>query len=102
MGALEYEPADKESNLYGEVELDSLSGEVNRILDGEVVSSTPLAPTMSDNGGDALGDSWGKWENRQGLKAFISAGKHEAHLNFRDPERIGCSFNYFRLTPVAD
>ena len=35
MGALEYEPAVEDSDLYGEVELDSLSGEVDRILEGE-------------------------------------------------------------------
>ena len=35
MGALEYEPAAEDSDLYGDVELDSLSGEVDRILDGE-------------------------------------------------------------------
>ena len=35
MGALEYEPAAGDSDLYGDVELDSLSGEVDRILDGE-------------------------------------------------------------------
>ena len=35
MGALEYEPADGDSDLYGDIELDSLSGEVDRILDGE-------------------------------------------------------------------
>lgn len=35
MGALEYEPATGDSDLYGDIELDSLSGEVDRILDGE-------------------------------------------------------------------
>ena len=37
MGALEYEPSvgDGDSDLYGDIELDSLSGEVDRILDGE-------------------------------------------------------------------
>lgn len=35
MGALEYEPAVEDSDLYGDVELDSLSGEVDRILEGE-------------------------------------------------------------------
>ena len=35
MGALEYEPAAGDSDLYGDIELDSLSGEVDRILDGE-------------------------------------------------------------------
>ena len=35
MGALEYEPAAEDSDLYGDVELDSLSGEVDRILEGE-------------------------------------------------------------------
>ena len=35
MGALEYEPAAEDSDLYGDIELDSLSGEVDRILAGE-------------------------------------------------------------------
>ena len=35
MGALEYEPAAEDSELYGDIELDSLSGEVDRILAGE-------------------------------------------------------------------
>ena len=35
MGALEYEPAAEDSDLYGDIELDSLSGEVDRILEGE-------------------------------------------------------------------
>jgi serine/threonine-protein kinase HipA len=48
MGALEYEPADKESDLYGEVELDSLSGEVDRILDGE--ESSVLDELLKLNG----------------------------------------------------
>ena len=48
MGALEYEPADKESDLYGEIELDSLSGEVDRILDGE--ESSVLDELLKLNG----------------------------------------------------
>ena len=35
MGALEYEPAAEDSDFYGDIELDSLSGEVDRILEGE-------------------------------------------------------------------
>ena len=35
MGALEYEPADEESDEFGEVELDSLSGEVDKIVRGD-------------------------------------------------------------------
>ena len=35
MGALEYEPADEETDAFGEVELDSLSGEVNKIVRGD-------------------------------------------------------------------
>ena len=35
MGALEYEPAAGNPDQYGDIELDSLSGEVDRILDGE-------------------------------------------------------------------
>ena len=34
MGALEYEPADEEADEFGEVELDSLSGEVDKIVRG--------------------------------------------------------------------
>lgn len=34
MGALEYEPADEEADEFGEVELDSLSGEVDKIVSG--------------------------------------------------------------------
>jgi len=34
MGALEYEPADDEADEFGEVELDSLSGEVDKIVSG--------------------------------------------------------------------
>ena len=74
---------------------------VDLIIDGETVASCPLAPTMADNGGDAQGDSWDQWETRSGLQAVIKAGKHEVHLGFRDPERIGCSFNYFTIRPLA-
>ena len=35
MGALEYEPAAEDFNLYGDVELDFLSSEVDKILEGE-------------------------------------------------------------------
>ena len=73
----------------------TLSAEL--IIDGQTVDSCPLAPTMADAGGDEVGDSWDKWENRSGLKAYISAGKHELHIAFRDPERIGCNFNYFNI-----
>ena len=79
----------------------SKSFSVELIIDGKVVASCPLAPTMADNGGDALGDSWDQWETRSGLKAYISAGKHEVHLGFRDPARIGGSFNYFTIRPLA-
>ena len=48
MGALEYEPAAGDSDLYGDIELDSLSGEVNRILDGE--ESTVLDELLKLNG----------------------------------------------------
>ena len=48
MGALEYEPADKEADLYGEIELDSLAGEVERILDGE--ESSVLDELLKLNG----------------------------------------------------
>ena len=34
MGALEYEPADEEADEFGKVELDSLSGEVDKIVRG--------------------------------------------------------------------
>ncbi|MBE6357852.1 MAG: type II toxin-antitoxin system HipA family toxin [Lentisphaerae bacterium] len=48
MGALEYEPAAGDSALYGDIELDSLSGEVDRILDGE--ESTVLDELLKLNG----------------------------------------------------
>ena len=48
MGALEYEPAAEDSDLYGDIELDSLSGEVDRILDGE--ESTVLDELLKLNG----------------------------------------------------
>ena len=48
IGALEYEPADRDAELYGEIELDSLSGEVDRILDGE--ESTVLDELLKLNG----------------------------------------------------
>ena len=48
MGALEYEPADREADLYGEIELDSLAGEVDRILDGE--ESSVLDELLNLNG----------------------------------------------------
>ena len=35
MGALEYEPADEATDEFGEVELDSLSGEVDKIVRGD-------------------------------------------------------------------
>ena len=67
------------------------------IVDGKTVDVIPLVPTMEDDGGDELGDTWNVWSTQGELKAFISAGKHEVHLNFIDPERIGCSFNYFNI-----
>ena len=48
MGALEYEPADHDADLYGEIELDSLSGEVDRILEGE--ESSVLDELLKLNG----------------------------------------------------
>ena len=48
IGALEYEPADREADLYGEVKLDSLSGEIDRILDGE--ESSVLDELLKLNG----------------------------------------------------
>ena len=48
MGALEYEPADCDADLYGKIELDSLSGEVDRIIDGE--ESTVLDELLKLNG----------------------------------------------------
>lgn len=48
MGALEYEPADDSSDLYSEIELDSLSCEVEKILDGE--ESAVLEELLKLNG----------------------------------------------------
>ena len=73
----------------------TLSAEL--IVDGKSLDVITLAPTMADDGGDNGGDSWNVWSTQGELKAFISAGKHEVHLNFIDPERIGCSFNYFNI-----
>ena len=73
----------------------TLSAEL--IVDGKSMDILPLAPTMADNGGDNVGDTWDKWSTQGELKAYISAGKHEVYINFIDPERIGCSFNYFNI-----
>ena len=73
----------------------TLSAEL--IVDGKSLDVIPLAPTMDDDGGDNVGDTWNVWSTQGELKAFISAGKHEFHLNFIDPERIGCSFTSFHL-----
>ncbi len=78
----------------------TLSAEL--ILDGKTVDSCPMEPTMADNNDDAVGDSWDKWETRSGLKAYISAGKHEVHIAFQDPERIGCCFNCFNIIRLAE
>ena len=48
MGALEYEPASDNSDLYSDIELDSLSSEVNRILEGE--ESSVLDELLKLNG----------------------------------------------------
>ncbi len=48
MGALEYEPADEVAEQIGAVELDSLSGEVDQILDGR--DSSALDDLLSLNG----------------------------------------------------
>ena len=95
---------EKEGNYAFELRIASpsttLSGEL--IIDGKLVDSCPLAPTMADNGGDTSGDSWNQWATRTGLKAHITAGKHEVHINFRDPEVIGCSFNYFNIVRLPE
>jgi len=77
----------------------TLSAEL--IIDGKMVDSLPLAPTMEDDGGDEVGDSWDKWSTQGALKAYISAGKHEVHINFCDPKLIGCCFNYFVITRLS-
>lgn len=95
---------EKEGNYAFELRIASpsqtLSAEL--IIDGEIAASCPLAPTMKDNGGDEIGDSWNQWDIRKGLKAYISAGKHEVHINFRDPKLIGCSFNYFNICRLPE
>ena len=95
---------EKEGNYAFELRIASpsttLSGEL--IIDGKLVDTCPLAPTMADNGGDTSGDSWNQWATRTGLKAHITAGKHEVHINFRDPEVIGCSFNYFNIVRLPE
>ena len=77
----------------------TLSAEL--IVDGKSMDILPLVPTMDDNGGDIVGDSWNKWSTQGALKAYISAGKHEVHINFIDPELIGCSFNYFNISRLS-
>ena len=71
---------------------------VELIVDGKSMDILPLAATMADNCGDNIGDTWDEWSTQGELKAYISAGKHEVHLNFIDPERIGCSFNYLNIS----
>ena len=73
----------------------TLSAELS--VDGKLADTLPLEPTMADDGGDNVGDTWDTWDTQGELKAYISAGKHEVCINFCDPERIGCSFNYFNI-----
>ena len=80
MGALEYEPAAEFSDLYGDVELDSLSGEVDRILEGE--ESLILDDLLKLNG-----SSGGA---RPKIVAYVSPDrKHIVHGGKEVPE--GCT-----------
>ena len=80
MGALEYEPAAEFSDLYGDVELDSLSGEVDRILEGE--ESLILDELLKLNG-----SSGGA---RPKIVAYVSPDrKHIVHGGNEVPE--GCT-----------
>jgi len=73
----------------------NLSAEL--IIDGRSIDTIPLAPTMEDNGNDALGDSWDVWNIQGELKAAVTAGKHEVHIAFRDPTKVGCNFDFFNI-----
>ena len=53
MGALEYEPADDESDEFGEVELDSLSGEVDKIVRGDDSDVLDELLTLNGSSGGA-------------------------------------------------
>jgi len=53
MGALEYEPADDESDEVGEVELDSLSGEVDKIVRGDDSDVLDELLTLNGSSGGA-------------------------------------------------
>ena len=80
MGALEYEPAAEFSDLYGNVELDSLSGEIDRILEGE--ESLILDDLLKLNG-----SSGGA---RPKIVAYVSPDrKHIVHGGKEVPE--GCT-----------
>lgn len=53
MGALEYEPAEDAEDGFGDVELDSLSGEVDRILDGDDSEVLDELLTLNGSSGGA-------------------------------------------------
>ena len=77
MGALEYEPADAAADLYGEIELDSLSGEVDRILDGEECSVLDELLKLNGSSGGA----------RPKIVAYVSPNrKHIIHGGENVPE----------------
>ena len=77
MGALEYEPADAAADLYGEIELDSLSGEVDRILDGEECSVLDELLKLNGSSGGA----------RPKIVAYVSPDrKHIIHGGENVPE----------------
>ncbi len=67
MGALEYEPAAEDSDLYGDVELDSLSGEVDRILAGE---ESPVLDELLKLNGSSGGA-------RPKIVAYVSSDRKE-------------------------
>lgn len=53
MGALEYEPADEAADEFGEVELDSLSGEVDKIVRGDDSDVLDKLLTLNGSSGGA-------------------------------------------------
>ncbi len=53
MGALEYEPADEAADEFGEVELDSLSGEVDKIVRGDDSDVLDELLTLNGSSGGA-------------------------------------------------
>ena len=88
MGALEYEPADEAAEEVGNVELDSLSGEVDKILagnDSDVLDEL-LKLNGSSGGAERVRKSWHMFP-MTGRKSFMAEqirlpGLRRGSLNF--------------------